>query len=57
MKSCFAVFHRVYIRTRASFGHTGSDIGSGLQPLLAPHMSPLRIAMKGRGPFKHPRGT
>ena len=42
------------IISRAPFGHTPNDSGSGLQPLLAAYTPPLRIAMKGRGPFIHP---
>ena len=41
-----------YIISRAPFGHTPNDTGSGLQPLLAAYMPPLRISLKGLRPLQ-----
>ena len=55
-RSCSGGYGKTSL-VRAPFGHTSSDTGSGLQPLLAPHMSPLRIAMKGLRPLQTSLGA
>ena len=59
MQIRFASLHRFgtkNIISRAPFGHTPNDTGSGLQPLLAAYMPPLRILPEGAAaPSDFPR--